>query len=62
MDHTMLDVTDVPGTAAGDRVVLFGDGVGADELAGWCETIPYEILTAVGRRVPRVHVAEFADA
>jgi alanine racemase len=61
MDHTMVDVTDVPGVHAGDRVVLFGDGIGADELAGWCETIPYEMLTAVGRRVPRVHVEEFPD-
>jgi len=61
MDHTMIDVTDVPDARPGDPVVLFGDGIGADELAGWCETIPYEMLTAVGRRVPRVHVEEFAD-
>jgi alanine racemase len=61
MDHTMIDVTDVPDARAGDRVVLFGDGLGADELAAWCDTIPYEMLTAVGRRVPRVYVEEFAD-
>ncbi|HJQ84943.1 MAG TPA: alanine racemase, partial [Candidatus Binatia bacterium] len=60
MDHTMIDVTDVPGAAAGDRVVLFGDGVGADELAAWCDTIPYEVLTAVGRRVPRAYVEDFS--
>ena len=62
MDHTMIDVTDVPDARAGDPVGLFGDGIGADELAGWCETIAYEMLTAVGRRVPRVHVEEFPDA
>src|SRR5205814_4956701 len=50
MDHTMIDVTDVPEAAVGDRVSLFGDGIGADELAGWCETIAYEMLTSVGRR------------
>ena len=31
----------------------------ADEVAGWCETIAYEVLTRVGKRVPRVYVEEF---
>ncbi len=59
MDHTMIDVTDVPEAGTGDRVVLFGDGLGADELAASCETISYEMLTAVGRRVPRRYVEDF---
>jgi alanine racemase len=63
MDHVMIDVTDVPDAQAGDRVVLCGAAGGAavfaDELARWCETIPYEMLTAVARRVPRVHQEEF---
>lgn len=63
MDHVMLDVTSVPDVAAGDRVVVFGpdadDPIGADELGGWCDTIPYEMLTAVGKRVPRVYVEDF---
>lgn len=63
MDHVMVDLTDVPGAAEGDRVALIGgDGgaaVWADELAAWCETIPYEMLTAVGRRVPRVYGEDF---
>jgi alanine racemase len=62
MDHTMIDATDVGGVAAGEPVVLFGaqDGaaLSADELAGWCETISYEILTSIGRRVPRRYVEE----
>ncbi len=58
----MIDVTGVDGVERGDRVLLFGDGLGADELAAWCETISYEMLTAVGRRVPRVHVEEWGDA
>ncbi len=62
MDHTMIDVTGVDGVERGDGVLLFGDGLGADELAAWCETISYEMLTAVGRRVPRVHVEEWGDA
>ena len=62
MDHTMIDVTDVGEVAAGEPVVLFGvqngTALGADVLAGWCDTIPYEVLTSVGRRVPRRYVEE----
>ncbi|HLK10849.1 MAG TPA: alanine racemase [Candidatus Binatia bacterium] len=62
MDHTMIDVTDVPDVGAGEPVVVLGAqggaAVGADDLAGWCETISYEVLTAIGRRVPRAYVEE----
>jgi alanine racemase len=58
MDMTMIDVTDVPGVRVGDEVVLMGDEaterITADDLAGLCDTIPYEIFCAVGSRVPRV--------
>jgi alanine racemase len=63
MDQTMLDVTDVPGVTAGDEVVVVGtqgrETIPADEVAQWCETIAYEVLTSVGKRVPRVYVEEF---
>jgi alanine racemase len=63
MDHTMIDVTDVGDVKPGEPVVLFGAQggatLGADEVAGWCETISYEMLTSVGRRVPRVYVEDF---
>jgi alanine racemase len=63
MDHTMLDVTDVPSVAVGDPVVVVGGQgaqvVTADEVARWTETISYEVLTSVGKRVPRVYVEEF---
>ena len=43
----------------GDEVVLIGEQGGArvtvEELAEWAGTIPYEILTAVNERVPRVY-------
>jgi alanine racemase len=44
----------------GDVVTLLGpDGEGcipADELAQWAGTIPYEVLTNINTRVPRVYV------
>jgi len=65
MDHVMLDVTDVPEAAVGDLVVAFGPQagamLGADTVGDWAETIPYEILTGVGKRVPRVYLEEFPD-
>lgn len=60
MDLCMADVTDIAGVAQGDEVVLLGrqgaHEIGAVELAGWLETIPYEVLCGVGARVPRVRV------
>ena len=54
MDHTMLDVTGVPGVSVGTDVVVMGEGgPSPDELANLSGTIPYELLTQVGRRIPR---------
>jgi alanine racemase len=58
MDLVVVDVTDVPGVAPGDEVVLIGrqgeQEITADELAEHCETNSYEILCGVSARVPRV--------
>ena len=63
MDQTMVDVTDAGDVRDGDPVVLFGSQEGAsiwaDEVAGWVETIAYEVLTSIGKRVPRVYVEAF---
>jgi alanine racemase len=44
----------------GDEVILLGrDGdavVTCEDLAGWAGTIPYEVLTNINTRVPRVYV------
>lgn len=54
MDHTLIDVSEIPGVAVGTEVVVMGgDGPTADDLARISGTIPYEILTQVGRRIPR---------
>ncbi len=60
MDLTMVDVTAIPGVRPGDEVVLLGrqgtEEISAAEMAGWAETIPYEVLCAIGKRVPRSFV------
>lgn len=51
MNFTMIDVGPQGGVGVGDEVVLIGtqgnESVWADELARWCQTIPYEILTNI---------------
>jgi alanine racemase len=59
MDQFVLDVGDAE-IAPADRVVLFGAGVDgtptADDWAAACGTINYEIVTRLGRRIPRTHL------
>jgi alanine racemase len=57
MDMTMVDVTGVsPPPSPGDEVVLMGEGITARALADWVGTIPYEIVTGISRRVPRLYI------
>jgi alanine racemase len=58
MDMTLLDVTDLPNVKPGDRVEVFGEQIFVSEIARLCETIPYEIMTGISRRVKRVLVDE----
>lgn len=53
MDMCMLDVTGIP-CKVGDTVTIFGSDPTISELAGILDTIPYEILTSVPRRIERV--------
>lgn len=57
MDMLMLDVTDVPGACMDDEVVLLGkqgnEEICPDEMAGWAETISYEIITGFHERIAR---------
>jgi alanine racemase len=51
MDMLTVDLTDVPGAAAGDRVVLWGDGPTVEDVAGAARTIPWTLMTGINRRV-----------
>jgi alanine racemase len=59
MDMIMVDVTDIASVQVGETVTLIGqqggESIWADELAGWIDTIPYEVLCGIGSRVPRLY-------
>jgi len=54
MDLTIVDVSEIPGVQVGDEVVLLEE-ITAAEMAGWIESIPYEVFCSIGKRVPRVY-------
>jgi alanine racemase len=60
MDQTVVDVTEIPGVAIGDEVVLLGSqgkhSIDAWDLADLAGTVPWEVLCAISSRVPRVIV------
>ena len=62
MDQIMVNIE---GDSAfnGDEVILIGEtengeSVTVEELAEWADTIPYEILTNINTRVPRIYITE----
>ena len=59
MDMTLIDVTEIPDAQMGDEVVIFGkqgeEEILVEELAEKADTIPYELLCNVGKRVPRTY-------
>lgn len=55
MDMCMIDVTGVP-AEVGDTVTIFGEDPTVSELAAILDTIPYEIMTSIPRRIERVIV------
>ncbi len=65
MDQTSLDVSGIENVREGDVAVVFGRQgeaeISADEVAGWAETINYEIVTGLAARVPRVYVGQAAN-
>lgn len=60
MDQTIIDVTDCPSAQIGDHAVLIGkDGkaqITATEFSSKAQTIPWETLCSVTKRVTRVYV------
>jgi len=57
MDMTALDITGIE-AEEGDEVIVFGKEISINKVAEQMETIPYEILTGISRRVKRVYYQE----
>jgi len=59
MDQTIVDVSEVPGVASGEEAVIVGrqgtDEISVGEFSRWADTIPWETLCSVTKRVPRVY-------
>ncbi len=60
MDQFMVDVTHINYVAVGDEVVLFGkqddNEITVEEIANLLDTINYEIICMIGKRIPRIYV------
>lgn len=61
MDQLMVDVSEIECNIA-DEVVLIGNSydknISVDEVAAWANTISYEIMTSISKRVKRIYIEE----
>jgi alanine racemase len=57
MDMCMIDLTGISANE-GDEAIVFGDSYPVWEMAKSVGTIPYEVLTGIGRRVKRIYFYE----
>lgn len=62
MDMMMIDITYIPNVKMGDEVVLIGkqgkNQIKVNDVAKWCDTIGYEIITSINQRVKRIYIKE----
>lgn len=60
MDQFMVDVSHIEGIKVGDEVVIFGTqgnkNIAIEEVARLTDTINYEIMCMIGKRVPRKYI------
>ena len=58
MDTMVIDVSQCGQVGLGDEVELWGSGLRVETVARWADTIPYELISQLGRRVPRLGISE----
>lgn len=58
MDMCMLDITKIKNAKPGDEAIVFGKNISIEEMARNINTIPYEILTNISRRIKRTYYQE----
>ncbi len=56
MDMITVDLRQVPEAQVGDAVLLWGDGLPAEEIAAWAGTLSYELFCGLTQRVHFRHV------
>ena len=56
MDMLCVDLSAIPQARVGSPVILWGEGLPADEVAASAGTVSYELLCALAARVPVVEV------
>jgi alanine racemase len=58
MDMTMIDISGADDVGLDDEVLVFGIGRSIIDVAKAADTIPYEIMTGISQRVPRIYLSE----
>lgn len=62
MDQCMIDITDIEDVKLGSEVILIGETkdvkFDADDAAELLDTISYEVLCMISKRVPRVYIKD----
>lgn len=56
MDQFCVDVSDIENVKEGDTVTLFGEGLPVEEFAKHADTINYEVVCSLSKRVPRIYI------
>lgn len=60
MDQFMIDLSEVQNPQIGDEAIIYGDGTDgamtAEDVANMRGTISYEVLTNLGKRLPRKYI------
>lgn len=56
MDATVIDITDIPDVKIGSEVTIMDSSISAWDIARTIDTIPYEIICRMGKRLPRVYI------
>ena len=57
MDMLMVDLQNIK-AKEGDEVIIFYGNPTLEEFSGYCQTIPYEVLTSISRRVKRIYIKD----
>ena len=57
MDMMMVDIENTP-AKEGEEVIIFNSNPSLEEFAYYCNTIPYEVLTSISRRVKRIYIKD----